>query len=331
MDVALTLVKFKQHTLVLGVNADTIENLAIENYLMNRCVQDEIILFLWQSDNTVVIGCHQNPYKECNLPLMSQNHVKLVKRRSGGGAVYHDLGNLNFSIITHTVNVDIDTNYQLIIQSLLKLGVDSTISGRNDLTAAGCKFSGNAFLEENGVHCHHGTLLIESSLELLAKYLTPSQLKLTSKGIDSVRSRVINLKTISNICTIETVKEQLVETFKTYYEGTYREELIVGPECYEIYRKQYNQWGWQVGSIPKFNIEFESRFAWGYIIIQFEVQKGVIQSCHLSTDALINEKFQLLGIELTGKQYHKAIINEVISRLIIDKTIRDDLNEMILI
>jgi len=331
MEAAFTLDKFKKHTLVMGRKADAIENLSIENYLMKRCEPDEIILFLWQSRHTVVIGCHQNPYKECNLPLMKQDQVQLVRRKSGGGAVYHDLGNLNFSFITHLDRADIQRNYQLVIKALKAFGIESTLSGRNDLTASGSKFSGNAFLEEYGVHCHHGTLLIESSLELLSKYLTPSKLKIESKGIDSVRSRVVNLSTLSEKCTVSEVKNQLIKTFQSAFDGVFHEEGTISPECYDAYKFHYDQWSWQIGSIPQFNIEFESRLSWGSIMVQLEVQKGIVENCHLSTDALNDENFQQLGAAFIGKRYHKETICQCIHQSISDETIRGDLIEMITI
>lgn len=331
MEEAFTLDKFKKHTLVVGRKADTIENLSIENYLMKRCESDEIILFLWQSHHTVVIGCHQNPYKECNLPLMEKDQVQLVRRKSGGGAVYHDLGNLNFSFITHLDRADVQRNYQLVIKALKAFGIESTLSGRNDLTVSGSKFSGNAFLEEYGVHCHHGTLLIESSLELLSKYLTPSKLKIESKGIDSVRSRVLNLSTLSEKCTVSEVRHQLIETFKSAFDGVFHEEGTISPECYEAYKSHYDQWSWQIGSIPQFNIEFESRLSWGSIMVQLEVQKGIVENCHLSTDALNDENFQQLGEAFIGKRYQKETIYQCIHQWISDETIRRDLIEMIII
>lgn len=322
--------KFKKHTLVVADKTDTIDNLSIENYLMNRCEPDEIILFLWQSHHTVVIGCHQNPYKECNLQAMEQDGVKLVRRKSGGGAVYHDLGNLNFSFISPLGRADVQRNYQLVIQALKYFGIESTLTGRNDLTVSGSKFSGNAFLEEDGVHCHHGTLLLESSLELLSKYLTPSKLKIESKGIDSVRSRVVNLSSLSEACSVSAVKHQLIETFRSAFDGDFKKETVL-PEAYEMYRSHYDQWAWQVGSIPKFNIEFESRFSWGSIMIQLDVQRGIIENCHLSTDALMDEPFQKLGLSFVGKKYQKEVIHKCIHQWIFEERIRTDLAEMIVV
>lgn len=319
-----------KHTLVIGQNADTVENLGIESYLMKRCESDELILFLWQSHHTVVIGCHQNPYKECHMPLMQEDDVKLVRRKSGGGAVYHDLGNLNFSFITPVACADVARNYQLVIEALRSFGIESQLSGRNDLTVSGSKFSGNAFLEEDGVHCHHGTLLIESSLDLLSKYLTPSKLKIESKGIDSVRSRVVNLNTLSKACSVDRVKSQLVDRFKRTCPGEFREEIIQ-PGCFEIYMDHFNQWEWQVGSIPRFNIEFESRFDWGSIVIQVDVQKGIVENCHLSTDALVSEKFQQLGQSLIGLRYEKESFETCICQKIGDKGIQADIIKMIII
>jgi lipoate-protein ligase A len=187
----------------ISPSTDPYFNLALEDYLFRSVLNTQPILYLWQNANSIVIGRAQNPWTECDLDKMAQDDVKLVRRQSGGGAVYHDLGNLNFTFLNpknspnSNLNYNKQTNLQIIINALEQFDISAKFSGRNDILVYpeisdpnGKKISGSAFRETKDKAFHHGTLLVNADLEKLGAYLTPPDKKLKSKGVKSVRSRV---------------------------------------------------------------------------------------------------------------------------------------------
>ena len=189
-------------------------NLAAEQYVFDALPKDRSYLMLWQNDNAVIIGKYQNTEAEINADFVAQKGIRVVRRLSGGGAVYHDLGNLNFTIITDAGSAD-SVSMKLfcepIVRSLARFGVEAVISGRNDISVDGKKFSGNAQYRRNGRVMHHGTILFDSDLETVQKALHVNAEKIRSKGVSSVRSRVTNLKPyLPEGTTLEEFKEVLI-------------------------------------------------------------------------------------------------------------------------
>ena len=173
---------------------DPFRNLAIEKNLTFLTQEGQCILYLWQNRRTVVIGRNQNAWKECNVDALLADGGTLARRMSGGGAVFHDLGNLNFSFCVRKEDYDVDRQLEVIRQALRREGIEAIKSGRNDLLADGRKFSGNAFYKSGEFCCHHGTIMIDVKGGDLTKYLNVPESKLKSKGVESVRSRVTNLR-----------------------------------------------------------------------------------------------------------------------------------------
>ena len=194
-------------------------NLALEEFLLKHVRENEIILYLWQNDNTVVVGKNQNCWKECKCRELEMDGGKLARRLSGGGAVYHDLGNLNFTFVMDKELYNLEKQLKVIIKALQNTGIDAEFSGRNDITVKGKKFSGNAFYNTKNTVLHHGTLLINSDFSKLAAYLQVSREKIQSKGVESVQSRVINLKEVNSSITLEEVISNLKSTFIQLYGG----------------------------------------------------------------------------------------------------------------
>lgn len=192
-------------------------NLALEEYFLVNHSKNEVVLFLWQNKDTVVIGRNQNPWSECNLPLMEEDNIRLARRITGGGAVFHDIGNINFSFILDRVTYDVGRQCGVIINGLKKLGINALISGRNDMTVDGKKFSGNAFGFRGKNALHHGTILIGADKEKMSRYLTVSHDKIKAKGIASVKSRVTNLSDIMPNITVDIVKEAVIKSFTDEY------------------------------------------------------------------------------------------------------------------
>ncbi len=197
---------------VIGTGADPYRNLAVEETLMSLVSPSMAILFLWQNANTIVVGRNQDVNKECRAVEFMRDGGRLVRRRSGGGAVYHDLGNLNFSIICHNSRKKACTYQSLVVAALKFFSVTAEFNGRNDLTVAGRKCSGNAAYMDMDVICQHGTLLISSDIEKMDFYLTPDKDKLERNHIASVKSRVINLHTLNSAVTVESMKQALIHS-----------------------------------------------------------------------------------------------------------------------
>ena len=196
---------------ICSENTSPYYNLALERSLFDFVDEDTVILYLWQNSHTIVIGKNQNAYAECKVDEFINDGGNLARRPSGGGAVYHDLGNLNFSIICKE-SIAKEHTYQRIVKEALRFfGIVSEFNGRNDLTVDDKKFSGNAFYVKDDVLCQHGTILINSDFKELSKYLTPDIRKLERNHVKSVESRVVNLSEISDQITVESMKEAMIK------------------------------------------------------------------------------------------------------------------------
>lgn len=196
---------------ICSENTSPYYNLALERSLFDFVDEDTVILYLWQNSHTIVIGKNQNAYAECKVDEFIGAGGTLARRPSGGGAVYHDLGNLNFSIICNE-SIAKEHTYQRIVKEALRFfDIVSEFNGRNDLTVDDKKFSGNAFYVKDDVLCQHGTILINSDFKELSKYLTPDISKLERNHVKSVESRVVNLSEISDKITVESMKEAMIK------------------------------------------------------------------------------------------------------------------------
>ena len=196
---------------ICSENTSPYYNLALERSLFDFVDEDTVILYLWQNSHTIVIGKNQNAYAECKVDEFIGVGGTLARRPSGGGAVYHDLGNLNFSIICKESIAKEHTYQRIVKEALSYFGIVSEFNGRNDLTVDDKKFSGNAFYVKDDVLCQHGTILINSDFKELSKYLTPDISKLERNHVKSVESRVVNLSEISDKITVESMKEAMIK------------------------------------------------------------------------------------------------------------------------
>ena len=291
-------------------------NLATEDWIFNTLNPDSHTLFLWRNAETVVIGRSQNPWVECKTDKMAADNVYLARRQSGGGAVFHDLGNTNFTFLSPKADYDQDANFTIIINALKKLGVDANVSGRNDMQVGDKKISGSAFKHSSDRSFHHGTLLVNADMQKLGDYLNPHPLKLKAKGIKSVRARVANLVEFNDAITHETLSQAIIEAFCEYYgqevEATPVEELDEATLAKEPHLNNYYQqmadWGWRFGKTPQFSHHLETRFDWGLIDLHLDVTQAEITDVVIFSDALNVELIDTLKEALTEVKYNKDAI-----------------------
>lgn len=287
-------------------------NLALEEFLFNNVKKDEVILYLWQNDNTIVIGKNQNPWKECRCKEFEVIGGRIARRLSGGGAVFHDMGNLNFTFIMHRDRFNIKRQLQVIIDAVKDFGIEAEFSGRNDITVQGKKFSGNAFYYDGEKAYHHGTLLVNSDINKMVKYLQVSKEKISSKGIDSVKSRVVNLNTLSNFISVDTLKKKLQASFLNIYDCSSVEEYIADERMIDIQQlyDKYSSWKWRYGETPEFDVSLENRFPFGNVDVNFSLHGGEITMVKIYSDALDYSFIDILSKQLTNTEFKKEAIQK---------------------
>ncbi|HWL26017.1 MAG TPA: lipoate--protein ligase [Ureibacillus sp.] len=292
-------------------------NLAIEEYILrNLDVEKDSYLLFYINQPSIIIGRNQNTIEEINTDYVEDNGVIVVRRLSGGGAVYHDLGNLNFSFITKDDGESFH-NYkkftQPVVDALAKLGVQAELSGRNDILAEGRKVSGNAQYSTKGRMFSHGTLMFDLNIDAVVDALKVKQDKIESKGIKSVRSRVTNIKPfLKEDITIEQFKLEILKSIFgseeeiNYYELTDEDWEKIN----EISRTRYQTWEWNYGKSPRFNIQKTERFPSGGIDIRLEVNKGIIEEIKIYGDFFGVGEVSEIEELLTGVQYSREAISE---------------------
>lgn len=298
--------------LVISEETNPYYNLALEEELLRTVENDENILYLWQNDKTVVIGRNQNPYLECNIDYMNENNIFLARRISGGGAVFHDLANLNFTFITKEETLDLEKQMKVLKLAVEGFGLNVEFSGRNDLLVNGRKFSGHAFYNEDGNCFHHGTLMVNVNVSILGEVLSPSKLKLQSKGIKSVKSRVVNLNELNNDITIESLKISLEKAFEKVYgkileKGIYNANFKI-PKFYEKYKKSL----WNFGESPKYNVILEEKLSIGNIQVNLNIENGIVKEGNIHSDTLKKINFKDVEEKLIGQIFLKENILNII-------------------
>ncbi len=288
---------------------DPYRNLALEQHLLETVLGGCCLLYLWQNERTVVIGKNQNAWRECRTALLEEEGGRLARRLSGGGAVYHDAGNLNFTFLMHTEDYDLDRQLAVIEAACRSLGVETERSGRNDVLADGRKFSGNAFYHHEGRSYHHGTLLVDVDLRRLGRYLSPSKAKLEAKGVESVRSRVVNLKELQPDLTVDALKTAMKTAFSAVYGLPVEPFAAIDAERVEALRAHYASEQWLFGQKLPFTFACESRFPWGGVELQMAVDRGAVKDAMVYTDDMNDETAQMLRIALIGADFSLAALS----------------------
>lgn len=299
----------------ISQSADGWQNLAMDEWFLDHLNPEDLILYFYINENAVIIGRNQNPWKECNLSAMEADHVQLVRRITGGGAVYHDCGNLNFSFIAGEKRYDTDKQFRLILQAVSSFGIPCEFSGRNDLLVDGKKFSGNAFCSRGKIRQHHGTLLLNADLGRLQNYLQVDPLKIRSKGIESVRSRVCNLSEFMPDINAETMLTAIRSAYEELYGSV--EEYIPSAGTVEQVKQYYEKhasWEWKMGNTMPFDLELNHRFPWGGIQLLFSLKKAVVEQVQVYSDAIDTElpnqiTAMLIGCRFSSQEMYQALIS----------------------
>ena len=301
--------------LIVSTSTNPYWNVSVENYLVEHPEDDSVVMYLWKNRRTVVIGQNQNPFSECNVDTLLADGGYVMRRTTGGGAVYHDDGNLNFSFVAPYNLYDQNRQFGVIIRALQTYGLRAELSGRNDLLVADAegnmrKFSGNAFSKGRVCRLHHGTILIRGDMEDLKRYLKVKPTKLHKHGVQSVVSRVVNLSDLADVNT-ENIVPHLVAAFEEVYSGKVDEisfdSIVKRPEVVSLYEK-YSSDEWIFGRWRTFTASKIANFEWGIVEMNVIVDEknAVIKDVTIATDSLNANLSAEIRKLLIGSSTHKA-------------------------
>lgn len=301
-------------------------NLALEEYLLKNVDIKEDYFILWQNEPTIVIGKYQNTLKEINMNFVRDNNINVVRRNSGGGAVYHDLGNINFTFITKYDEkhlLDFKTFTNPVVYSLGKLNVKAQLSGRNDILIDGRKISGNSQHIYKDRFLHHGTLLFNSELENLVKALNVDNDKIISKGIESIKSRVTNIKEhVKEDIFMEKFKKILIENIFIWNKSSLKEYNLTSDQIASIeklMKEKYMTWQWNYGESPEFNYRNSKRFQGGKLEVLLNIVEGHINECKIYGDFLGVMDVSEIDKKIIGVKYGEEYIEEFLKEIDINK------------
>ena len=296
-------------------------NLALEEYVLTHLPKDKEYVLLWQNEPSIIVGTGQNTIAEINLDFVKQNKVHVVRRLSGGGAVYHDLGNLNFTFIVNRTG-DRAFNFQKftdpVIRAIHNIGVTSAFNSRNDVAIEDRKISGNAQYIRKDRLLHHGTLLVNSNLDNLEKALTVSRDKIEAKGIKSIRSRVTNISNyLGEQIPIDQFRDLLL--YHLFIESQAIEEYRLTEEdlhnVRKLMRHRYLRWDWNYGASPEFNTERSHRFANGKVEVLLGLSNGRIERCKFYGDFFGYGDLSEIEQQLIGHRYDRSEIRDFLETI----------------
>ena len=279
---------------------------------MDTLPEDTAILYLWQNQHTIVIGRNQNPWQECQVEEFLKDGGRIARRLSGGGAVYHDLGNLNFTFIIPKVEFDVPRQLSVIGIALAQFGIQTEISGRNDLHAQGRKFSGNAFFKAGYSAYHHGTLLMDVDMSCM-RYLIADPKKLESRGVQSIPSRVVNLKELCPDMTLPLLQEALYHSFAHVYgyEPVMIDEYMLDSPTLTRLAEEFQSEDWIYPETFPYTFSVTERFPWGGVTVQLFQEGGIIRQTRIFSDAMEAGLFARIEQALVGAPY---LISAISSR-----------------
>ncbi len=299
-------------------STDPAFNLALEEYLFNTLPRGKTCFMLWQNDNAVIVGKYQNTAAEINREYVKEHGIKVIRRLSGGGAVYHDLGNLNYTFISDdgSTSIDFSTFCRPVVQALKALGIEAAANGRNDICIEGRKISGNAQYTHNGRTMHHGTLLFDSDLTKVASSLRPNTAKFQTKAVQSVHSRVTNIKDYlpADIGLHEfkaALKQEILSETDAAILSLSESDLL---EIQKLKTSRYDTWEWNYGVSPAYNVVKQQRIdSCGTLELYLNIQKGVIKDAVLLGDFFGNGDITELTKKIIGLPLEKKPLETALS------------------
>lgn len=295
-------------------------NLALEEHILRTRTGDESLLLFYINEPSIIIGRHQNTIEEINTDVVRERGIHVVRRISGGGAVYHDEGNLNFSFLTPYQPGRFNRYEEFtrpVVEVLQAMGVPVGVSGRNDLIADGRKISGNAQFVSRGRMFSHGTVLVNSDLDAVTGALNVKPGKIESKGHKSVRSRVANISEfLPEPLDVHTLRAKIVERIFEGGEAVLHEvtdEDWAGVE--ELSANKYRTWEWNYGESPKFNTQRTRRFPVGEIDLRIQVDRGEVTSVRIFSDFMSRNDPAEIEVRLKGSRYEREALAKVLSQI----------------
>jgi lipoate-protein ligase A len=320
---------------VKNEHTDLAFNLAAEEYMVNNF--EEEVFMLWRAESSILLGKNQNAYSEMNMPFVEANNIKVIRRMSGGGAVYCDLGNTNFCFIMNDSGkhfTDFERFTRPIIAVLKDMGVDAKFTGRNDMTIDGRKFSGNAQYKIRNRMLHHGTLLFKSDIYDLSQSLNPSPVKFSDKAVKSVKSRVTNIwehledKTMDVMDFRERISKYIMSHYPEAQPYEFNEKEL--EKINELMFNKYDTWEWNYGFSPKFNYKKAKKFSGGVVEVYAEIHKGTIRDISFHGDFFGDGNLDEFNRMLIGQSYQIDEIRQLIQNVDIDYYFKNiDLNQIL--
>ncbi|MCQ2409632.1 MAG: lipoate--protein ligase [Clostridia bacterium] len=282
---------FKKLLIVKAESENVYVNQGIEKALFDSIEDDTYLLYIWTNENTVVIGKNQDAYSEVDVDLLYKEGGCVARRLTGGGAVFHDRGNVNFTFIAKRPDFSLEINRRIILNALKSIGIDAYLTGRNDIEVDGCKISGNAYLKEKDKEMHHGTMLITSLADKVARYLTPAKTKFAGKSVKSVKSRVASLNSFKNV-----TKEEFVEALISSFENEFglKAEIISSKKVMGGSAAFFRDEKWIFGRKKEY--AYKAHFEEDNIRydIVFNLDGDTVKECEVYTDSLGTEDAEKL-------------------------------------
>ena len=299
---------------IISENTDAYFNLASEEYLLKHTNED--VFYLWRNDNAIIVGKNQNALSEINVDYVKEKGIKVVRRQTGGGAVYHDLGNINYTFIENSKKSfnDFRGFCEPITKALNEMGVQAEFSGRNDMTIDGKKFSGTAQCKHRDRVMHHGTLLFSSVKADISGALKPRDIKFTGKSVKSVASRITNISEhLEEQMDVIAFRDRVMNSVAGGMDQvtTFSEEEI--REIQKLRDEKYSLWEWNFGQSPKFSMTREGRFPGGTLEATLDVRKGIIDKIRIYGDFFGTKDISELEAALTGVSHNEDSMNQVLS------------------